>query len=123
MAQTAILLLPFVDILSLPMALNLGLVLAVLIIREGYIHKTDRTECEAITTFMTPALIILFNAAMGLASPALMVTQGAIIQRAFKLAVPIGLCRYLCCDALHHRAARCSIVMRYLFLEISALLG
>src|SRR5207245_11322540 len=58
MAQTAILFLPFVDILSLPIVLNLGLVLAVLIIREGYIHKTDRTECEAITSFMTPALII-----------------------------------------------------------------
>src|SRR5437870_3645117 len=65
MAQTAILFLPFVDILSLPIVLNLGLVLAVLIIREGYIHKTDRTECEAITSFMTPALIIFFNAALG----------------------------------------------------------
>src|SRR5437870_1878121 len=69
MAQTAILFLPFVDILSLPIVMNLGLVLAVLIMREGYIHKTDRTECEAITSFMTPALIIFFNAALGWTSP------------------------------------------------------
>jgi len=95
MAQTAILFLPFVDILSLPIVLNLGLVLAVLIIREGYIHKTDRTECEAITSFMTPALIIFFNAALGWTSPSLMVAGDGIIQRAAKLAVPIALCRYL----------------------------
>src|SRR5438876_11776031 len=93
--DTAILFLPFVDILSLPIVLNLGLVLAVLIIREGYIHKTDRTECEAITSFMTPALIIFFNAALGWASPSLMVAGDGIIQRAAKLAVPIALCRYL----------------------------
>ncbi len=95
LAQTAILFLPFVDILSLPIVLNLGLVLAVLIIREGYIHKTDRTECEAITSLMTPALIIFFNAALGWASPSLMVAGDGIIQRAAKLAVPIALCRYL----------------------------
>src|SRR5436309_12760347 len=95
MAQTAILFLPFVDILSLPIVLNLGLVLAVLIIREGYIHKTDRTECEAITSFMTPALIIFFNAALGWAAPSLMIAGDGIIQRAAKLAVPIALCRYL----------------------------
>src|SRR5437867_10619448 len=95
MAQTAILFLPFMDILSLPIVLNLGLVLAVLIIREGYIHKTDRTECEAITSFMTPALIIFFNAALGWTSPSLMVAGDGIIQRAAKLAVPIALCRYL----------------------------
>jgi len=64
-------------------------------VREGYIGKGERPDCEAITTFMTPALIILFNVALGLASPALMVTNEAIIQRAVKLAVPIGLCRYL----------------------------
>ena len=64
-------------------------------VREGYIGKDERPDCEAITTFMTPALIILFNVALGLASPALMVTNEAIIQRAVKLAVPIGLCRYL----------------------------
>ncbi len=95
LAQTAILFLPFVDILSLPIVLNLGLVLAVLIIREGYIHKTDRTECEAITSFMTLALIIFFNAALGWTSPSLMVAGDGIIQRAAKLAVPIALCRYL----------------------------
>src|SRR5438093_4929406 len=95
MAQTAILFLPFVDILSLPIVMNLGLVLAVLIIREGYVHKTDRTECEAITSFMTPALIIFFNVALGWASPSLMVAGDGIIQRAAKLAVPIALCRYL----------------------------
>ncbi len=67
--QTAILLLPFVDILSLPLALNLGLVLAV--------------------------LIIAFNAVVGLLSPGLMVGETAIMTRAFKLAVPIALCRYL----------------------------
>src|SRR5437667_10334127 len=60
-AQTAILFLPFVDIMSLPIALNLGLVLAVLIIREGYIRKDDRAGCEAITSFMTTALIIFFT--------------------------------------------------------------
>ena len=81
LAQTAILFLPFVDILSLPIVLNLGLVLAVLIIREGYIHKTDRTECEAITSLMTPALIIFFNAALGWTSPSLMVAGDGIIQR------------------------------------------
>ncbi len=94
-AQTAILFLPFVDMLSLPLALNLGLVLTVLIIREGYIRRNDRQDCEAITTFMTPALIIAFNAVVGLLSPGLMVAETAIMTRAFKLAVPIALCRYL----------------------------
>jgi len=93
-AQAAILFLPFVDILSLPLVLNLGLVLAVLILREGYTRKDDRSDCEAITTFMTPALVILFNAALGLAFPDLMISGDAIIQRAVKLAVPIALCRY-----------------------------
>ena len=64
-AQAAILFLPFIDILPLPLVLNLGLVLAVLIVREGYIRKDGRPDCEAITTFMTPALIILFNTALG----------------------------------------------------------
>ena len=68
MAQTVTLFFPFVDILSLPIVLNLGLVLAVLIIREGYIDKTDRAECEAITALMTPALIIFFSIALGWAS-------------------------------------------------------
>src|SRR5437867_10223403 len=63
--------------------------------REGYIHKTDRTECEAITSFMTPALISFFNAALRWTSPSLMVAGDGIIQRAAKLAVPIALCRYL----------------------------
>jgi len=94
-AQAAILLLPFVDILSLPLVLNLGLVLAVLIIREGYIRKDDRPDCEAITTFMTPALIILFNETLGLAFPTLMILGDAVIQRAVKLALPIALCRHL----------------------------
>src|SRR5947209_207076 len=94
-AQTAILFLPFVDMLSLPLALNLGLVLTVLIIREGYIRRNDRQDCEAITTFMTPALIIAFNPVVGLLSPSLMVADAAIVARAFKLAVPIALCRYL----------------------------
>src|SRR5213593_1111369 len=93
MAQAAILFLPFVDILSLPIVLNLGLVLAVLIIREGYIDKTDRAECEAITALMTPALIIFFSIALGWASPGLQVAGDGIIQRAGKLAVPIALCR------------------------------
>src|SRR5437667_12001218 len=93
-AQTSILFLPFVDMLSLPLALNLGLVLTVLIIREGYIRRNDRQDCEAITTFMTPALIIAFNAVAGLLSPGLMVADAAIVARAFKLAVPIALCRY-----------------------------
>jgi len=94
-AQTAILFLPFVDMMSLALALNLGLVLAVLIIREGYIRKDDRADCEAITSFMTPALIIFFNVALGWASPSLMVAGEGIIQRAVKLAVPIALCRYV----------------------------
>ena len=94
-AQAAILFLPFVDILSLPVVLNLGLVLAVLIIRDGYIRKKDRPDCEAITAFMTPALIILFNETLRLAFPDLMMSGDAIIQRAAKLAVPMGLCRYL----------------------------
>ena len=93
-AQTAILFLPFIDILSLPLVLNLGLVLVVLIIREGYIRKDDRPDCEAITTFMAPALIIFFNLALGFAFPDLRISGDAVIQRAFKLAVPIGLCRY-----------------------------
>ena len=76
------------------LVLNLGLVLAVLIIREGYIRKDDRPDCEAITTFMTPALVIFFNMALGLAFPHLMISGDAIIQRAVKLAVPIALCRY-----------------------------
>src|SRR5437899_3613183 len=78
-AQAAILFLPFIDILSLPLVLNLGLVLAVLIIREGYTRKDERSDCEAITTFMTPALVILFNAALGLALPDLMMSGDAII--------------------------------------------
>jgi hypothetical protein len=90
-AQAAILFLPFIDILSLPLVLSLGLVLAVLIIREGYTRKDERSDCEAITTFMTPALVILFNAALGLALPDLMMSGDAIIQRAVKLAVPIAL--------------------------------
>src|SRR2546425_12846673 len=93
-AQAAILFLPFIDILSLPLVLNLGLVLAVLIIREGYIRKDDRSDCEAITTFMTPALVVLFNTALGLVLPHLMISGDAIIQRAVKLAVPIALRRY-----------------------------
>ena len=76
------------------LVLNLGLVLAVLIIREGYIRKDDRPDCEAITTFMTPALVIFFNMALGLAFPELMISGDAIIERAAKLAVPIALCRY-----------------------------
>ena len=94
-AQVAILFIPFLDIMSLPLVLNLGLVLTILIIREGYIRKDERPDCEAITAFMTPALIILFNVALGLMSPALMIANPAIMQRAFKLAVPMGLCRYL----------------------------
>ena len=43
-AQAAVLFLPFVDMLSLPLALNLGLVLTVLIIREGYIRRNDRQD-------------------------------------------------------------------------------
>ena len=93
-AQAAILVLPFIDILSLPLILNLGLVLAVLIIRDGYIRKNNRLDCEAITTFMTPALVILFNEILGSAFPNLMISGDAIIQRAFKLALPIALCRY-----------------------------
>ena len=93
-AQAAILFLPFIDMLSLPLVLNLGLVLAVLIIREGYIRKDDRPDCEGITTFMTPALVIFFNMALGLAFPELMISGDAIIERAAKLAVPIALCRY-----------------------------
>src|SRR5438093_8783156 len=93
-AQAAILFLPFIDVLSLPLVLNLGVVLAVLIIREGYIRKDDRPDCEAITTFMTPALVIFFNMALGLAFPELMISGDAIIERAAKLAVPIALCRY-----------------------------
>jgi len=67
----------------------------VLIIRDGYIRKQDRPDCEAITAFMTPALIILFNETLRLAFPDLMTSGDAIIQRAAKLAVPMGLCRYL----------------------------
>ncbi|PYS14868.1 MAG: hypothetical protein DMG17_16060 [Acidobacteria bacterium] len=93
-AQAAILVLPFIDILSLPLVLNLGLVLAVLIIRDGYIRKNNRLDCEAITTFMTPALVILFNETLRSAFPNLMISGDAIIQRAFKLALPIALCRY-----------------------------
>src|SRR5437899_7297460 len=88
-AQAAILFLPFIDILSLPLVLNLGLVLVVLIIREGYIRKDDRPDCEAITTFMAPALIIFFNLALRFAFPDLRISGDAVIQRAFKLAVPI----------------------------------
>jgi hypothetical protein len=43
---------------------------------------------------MTPALIILFNVALGQVFPDLMISGDAIIQRAVKLAVPIRLCRY-----------------------------
>src|SRR6266566_6122687 len=93
-AQAAILFLPFVDILSLPLVLNLGLVLAVLIIRDGYIRKNNRLDCEAITTFMTPALVILFNETLRSAFPNLMISGDEIIQRAVKLALPIALCRY-----------------------------
>jgi len=93
-AQAAILVLPFIDILSLPLVLNLGLVLAVLIIRDGYIRKNNRLDCEAITTFMTPALVILFNETLRSAFPNLMISGDAIIQRAVKLALPIALCRY-----------------------------
>src|SRR5213593_289727 len=78
-AQAAILFLLFIDVLSLPLVLNLGFGLAVLIIREGYIRNADRPDCEAITTFMTPALVILFNTALGLAFPQLTISGDAII--------------------------------------------
>src|SRR5207247_6672132 len=88
-------------------------------VREGYIGKGERPDCEAITTFMTPALIILFNVALGLASPALMVTNEAIIQRAVKLAVPIGLCRYLLGKDPEHPYKICSVSAARLVLQWS----
>ena len=94
-AQIAILFLPFVDIMSLPLVLNLGAVLAVLIVREGYILDEDRADCEAITSFMTPGLILLFNVVLGFARPDLKIPDEVIIPRAFKLALPIALCRFL----------------------------
>src|SRR5947199_8345965 len=62
--------------------------------RDRYIRKKNRLDCEAITTFMTPALVILFNGTLGSAFPDLMISGDAIIQRAVKLALPIALCRY-----------------------------
>src|SRR5437879_12693164 len=44
-AQAAILVLPFIDILSLPLILNLGLVLAEVLIRDGYLRKHNPRDC------------------------------------------------------------------------------
>lgn len=94
LAQICILLIPFVWIMTRPLAFVLGLTFGCLLLWEGYIDHDYRPDCEAITTFMTPALILLFNVLLGFAAPGWMTPLAVMQVPTLTEAVLIGAIRY-----------------------------
>jgi hypothetical protein len=94
-AQMCILFAPYAWIISWPLLFVLGLTFACLLLWEGYIEHDQRPDCEAITTFMAPALILLFNSLLGLADPKWMTPLAVMQLPTLTEAIVIAIIRYL----------------------------
>ena len=92
--QMCILFMPFAGVLSPPLLLILGLTFSALIVREAYVPPGERLECEFITMFMTPAVILLLYVAMSWAFPGRLLSPEALTPRLVALSLPIGFFRY-----------------------------
>src|SRR6266480_920781 len=95
-AQACVMLMVFVDVLSVRLIATLVVTFALLIVYEAYVRPKERLECEIITTLWVPALVIGLNLAAGLLPPHVVMPLDQLVPRAIvKLGVPIALARIL----------------------------
>jgi hypothetical protein len=92
--QICILFMPFAGVLSPLLLLILGLTFAALIVREAYVPPGERLECEFITMFMTPAVILALYIAFTWAFPNRLPPGETLAPRLVALSVPIAFFRY-----------------------------
>src|SRR5712692_5938157 len=93
--QACILFMFFERILSWPVALILGVTLAVLTIREAYYESDEMLLCNIFTAFLAPELIIFQSYVLAWLFPHWGIPGDEMFRRGLTIGILIGFCRHL----------------------------
>jgi hypothetical protein len=93
--QACILFMFFERILSWPVALVLGVTLAVLTIRDAYYESDEMLLCNIFTAFLAPELILIQSYVLNWLFPHWGIVPDEMLKRALTIGVLIGFCRHL----------------------------